>query len=201
MRINSRLKQKGIGKKKAGNSTNRLLTVRPGDDRQRKDTTSRDQHDRATKHMVQLQTTSTSSDERTRENTPKHQHGMWCFDQLKRKDNRFKDENIPGTTWRLQEKFIVFLDPTVDPKELGNVLSRAGDELKNGKRELVQCTDDPDHYHQMIYGDRKKSYTISDKVDDTLWQSRSEDKKSKKLPHPPLADSKNCKDDLKGQFV
>ena len=73
--------------------------------------------------MAQLQTTSTSSDERTRANTSKHHHGMWCHDQLGRKTKRLEHENVPGTTRKLNEKFIVFLDPTADPVELGNVLS------------------------------------------------------------------------------
>ena len=50
--------------------------MQPTDDCQRKDTTSRDQFDRSTKYMVQLQTTSTSGDEHTRNITPKHDHGM-----------------------------------------------------------------------------------------------------------------------------
>ena len=104
-------------------------------DRQRNDTTSRDQFDRSTKYIVQLQTTSTSGDECTRNITPKHDHGMWCYDQLERKAKQFKHENVPGTNQRIQPKFDFFVDLTVDVVEFGKVLSQAGAELQSGIRE------------------------------------------------------------------
>ena len=173
--------------------------MRPTDS-QRKDTTSRDQFDRSTKYMVQLQTTSTSGDKRTREITPKHDHGMFCYDQLEIKSKRFKHENVPGTRQRIQSKFSLFLGPTVDIVEFGKILSEASAELQSGKRELVQCTDNPDRYHYMIYGDREKQYDISDKVDKTLWQNCMIIGE-KNLPKPPLADHENCKDNFLGRSV
>ena len=106
---------------------------------QQKDTISRDQSDRSTKYIVQLQTTSKNSDHRTQEITPKHDHAIFCYDQLERKAKQFKYENVPGTNQRIQSKINDFVDPTVD------IIEFAGAELQSVNREIVQCTDNPDH--------------------------------------------------------
>ena len=148
--------------------------------------------------------TSISGNKRTRNITPKHDHGMFCYDQVERKRKRFKHENVPGTRQRIQPKFSILLGPTVDAVEFGESLSQAGTELQSGTRELIQCTDNPDHYHYMIYGDQEKQYEIFDKVEKTLWQNCMkdiEDKKRNKLPKPPLAYPTNCKDNYLGKCV
>ena len=118
--------------------------------------------------MVQLQTTSNNGAHGNREITPKHDHGMFCYNQLERKAKRFKHENVPGTNQRIQPKFNVLVDLTVDVVEFGKILSQAGAELQSGNRELVQCTDNSDHYYHMIYGDWEKHYNVSDKADKRL---------------------------------
>ena len=59
-------------------------------------TTSRDQFERTSKYMVQLQTTSKmqSDDKRTPKLAPKHDHGQFCYDELGRKIKQLKHENV-----------------------------------------------------------------------------------------------------------
>ena len=94
---------------------------------------------------------------------------MFCYDQLERKAKQFKYENVPGTNQKIQPKFSVFVDPTVDVVEFGKILSQAGAELQSGNRKLVQYTDNPDRYYNMTYGDQEKHYDVSDKVDRKIW--------------------------------